>query len=99
LPESIEWKSEIRIAKLETNPNNNMIKIRNLFKMSGDLNLWLVSDFGFRTSNFACGTSSGNVQQNEYPKIPNGTLRKILRGATSAQLSHDDTDSLLAVSL
>jgi hypothetical protein len=60
---------EIRISKPETNPNGKMIKIRNLFKTFEDLNFWLVSDLGFRASNFARGTSSGKLQRSLSVKI------------------------------
>jgi hypothetical protein len=38
-----------------------MTKIQNLFKRFENLNFWLVSDFGFRASNFARETSSDNA--------------------------------------
>ena len=64
LPESIEWKSEIRISKPETSPSSKMIKIRNVFTTFENLTFGLVSDFGFRASNFARGPFSGNVERN-----------------------------------
>jgi hypothetical protein len=41
-----------------------MMKVQNVFKRFENLNFGLVSDFGFRASHFARGTSSGNVQRN-----------------------------------
>jgi hypothetical protein len=63
LPESIEWKSEIRISKLETSLNIKMIKIQNFFNTFENLNFELVSDFGCRASNFARRISLGNFQR------------------------------------
>jgi hypothetical protein len=66
LPESIAGKFESRLGgtKPETNPNTKMIEIQNLFKRFENLNFVLVSGFAFRASNFARGTSSGNVRRN-----------------------------------
>jgi len=62
----MEWKSQIRISKPETNPNSKMTKIQNLFSTFENLNFWLVSDFGFLASNFARGTSSADGQGNLF---------------------------------
>jgi hypothetical protein len=52
--------------KPETNPNNKMIRIQNLFKAFKNLHFGLVSDFGFRASTFARGTSSADLQRNLF---------------------------------
>jgi hypothetical protein len=66
LSASIEWEFESRVGgtKPKANPNSKMVKIGNIFKAFGNLNLGLVSDLGFRASNFARGTSLVNLQRN-----------------------------------
>jgi hypothetical protein len=58
-------RMQIRNSNIEilNKSQYQMIKIRNLFRGFENLNFGLVSDLGFRASDFARGTSSAKVQQ------------------------------------